>query len=100
MPPFLSGFFGFSFGGWAGSKVILVKEPQTPQEIVKSAGTWGIPDGEAGKDSMKMVFFEASGPLSIGKDLEFNGKKDGTEHVGRKSGSRTENRISVLHEGV
>lgn len=81
-------------------KVILVKEPQTPQEIVKSAGTWGIPDGEAGKDSMKMVFFEASGPLSIGKDLEFNGKKDGTEHVGRKSGSRTENRISVLHEGV
>ena len=26
-----------------------------------------------------MVFFEASGPLSIGKDLEFNGKKDGTK---------------------
>ena len=78
-------------------KVIFVREPQTPQEIVKSAGTWGIPDEEAGKDGMEMVFFEVSGPLGIGRDLEFNGKKDGTEHVGRKSGSRTENRISVLH---
>ncbi len=31
---------------------------------------------------------------------ELNGKKDGTEHVGRQSGSRTENRIAVQHEGV
>ena len=28
---------------------------------------------------MEMVFFEDSGPLSIGRDLELNGKKDGTE---------------------
>ena len=81
-------------------KVILVREPQTAQEIVKSTGTWGISDEEAGKDGMKVVFFEVSGSLSIGRDLELNGKKEGTEHVGRKSGSRTENRIAVLHEGV
>ena len=79
-------------------KVILVREPQTTEEIVK--GTGGIPDEEAGKDGMEMVFFEVSGPLSIGRDLELNGKKDGMEHVGRQSGSRTENRIAVLHEGV
>ena len=64
-------------------KVILVREPQTPLEIVKSAGTRGIPDEEAGKDGMEMVFFEVGGPLSIGRDLELNGKKDGTEYVGR-----------------
>lgn len=71
--------FGLSFR-WMGGigKVILVREPQTPLEIVKSAGTRGIPDEEAGKDGMEMVFFEVGGPLSIGRDLELNGKKDGT----------------------
>lgn len=64
-------------------KVILVREPQTAQEIVKSTGTWGISDEEAGKDGMKVVFFEVSGPLSIGRNLELNRKKEGTEHVGR-----------------
>ena len=49
---------------------------------------------------MEVVFFEVSGSLGIGGDLELNGKKDGTEHVGRQSASRTENRIAVLHEGV
>lgn len=44
-------------------KVILVREPQTPQEIVKRAGPGGIPDEKTGKDGMKMVFFEVSGHL-------------------------------------
>ena len=75
---------GLFFRGMGGiGKVILVREPQTPLEIVKSAGTRGIPDEEAGKDGMEMVFFEVGGPLSIGRDLEVNGKKDGTEYVGR-----------------
>lgn len=97
----LSGF-GLFFRGMGGiEKSILVRDPQTPLEIVKSADARGIPDEEAGKDGMEMVFFEVSGPLlGIGRDLELNGKKDGMEHVGRQSGSRTENRIAVLHEGV
>jgi hypothetical protein len=49
---------------------------------------------------MEVVFFEVSGSLSIGRDLELNGKKEGTEHVRRQSGSRTESRIAILHEGV
>ena len=44
-------------------KVILVREPQTTEEIVKGTGTGGIPDEEAEKDGMEMVFFEVSGPL-------------------------------------
>ncbi len=64
-------------------KVILVREPQTSQEIVKSAGTGGIPDEEAGKDGMEMVFLEVGSPLRIGRGLELDGKKDGTEHIGR-----------------
>lgn len=60
----------------------------------------GISNEEAGKDGVEMVFLEVSGPLRIGRDLELNGKKDGTEHVGRQSGRRPENRVAVLHEGV
>jgi len=72
--------FGLFLRGMGGiGKVILVREPQTPLEIVKSADTRGIHDEETGKDGMEMVFFEVSGPLSIGRDLELNGKKDGTE---------------------
>lgn len=69
-------------------------------KIVKSASTGGVPDEEAGKDGMEMVFFEVSGPLDIGRNPELNREKDGTEHVKRQSGSRTENRIAVLHQGV
>lgn len=72
-------FWAFPSGDGGIGKVILVREPQTPLEIVKSADTRGIHDEEAGKDGMEMVFFEVSGPLSIGRDLELNGKKDGTE---------------------
>lgn len=93
--------FGLILRGMGGiGKVILVREPQTSLEIVKSAGTGGIPDEEAGKDGMEMIFLEVSGPLGIGRDLELDGKKKGTEHIGRQSGCRPENRIAVLHEGV
>ena len=49
---------------------------------------------------MQMVLLEVSSPFRIRNDFKFYRHKDRTEHIGRESGFRTQNRIAVLHEGI
>lgn len=83
-----------------GGKVVLFGEPKPGLKIIKGSNTGSIADGKAGKDGMKKVFLEIRGPFGIGRDLEFHGKEDRAEHVGRKPWFGAEVGIAASHEGI
>ena len=47
---------------------------------------------------MEIVLLKIGSPCSNGRDLAFNGKQVGTQHVGRESWFRSKYRIAIPHQ--
>lgn len=81
-------------------KILIVGKLKPFLKIIKGAGTWSVTDRKTGKDGVKLIFFEVSGPIRIGSDFALHGEEDGTEHIGREPGFRAENRVTVTHDDI
>lgn len=81
-------------------EIIFIRKPKTAKKIIKSPNARGIANKETGKDGMEMVLLKVSGPLGIGRELEFHGKQDRAEHIRGEPWCGSEDRIAVSHESV
>lgn len=83
-----------------GGKVVPVILPDAGKEIVKSSDTGGITERESTEDSIKGSFPEHTAPDRDGSYLQFQSKQIGAQHTGREPGSRTKNRVALLHNKI
>jgi hypothetical protein len=81
-------------------KIAPVSLPDAGKEIIKSPDTGSIPERESAKDGIKRSFPEHAAPDRDRSYLQLQSKQIGAQHAGRKSGFRTKNRVTLLHNGI
>ncbi|MEY8431993.1 hypothetical protein AALC75_15960 [Lachnospiraceae bacterium 48-42] len=67
---------------------------------MKSPDTRGIAERETAEDGIKRSFLKHMASDSDGSDFQFQGNQVGSQHTGRKHGSRAKNRVAVLQNGI
>ena len=93
------GWFHFRETVFRG-KAAPVILPDAGKEIIKSPDTGSIPERETAEDGIKRSFPEHAAPDRDRSYLQLQSKQIGAQHAGRKSGFRTKNRVTLLHNGI